>query len=63
MTNNLTDKVTIITGASSGIGKACANLLARQDGKVVLVDINQEKLDNTVAEIKKNIDNPANIFG
>lgn len=63
MTNDLTAKVTIITGASSGIGKACANLLASQDSQVVLVDINQEKLDNTVAEIKKNIDNSANIFG
>ena len=63
MTNDLTDKVTIITGASSGIGKACANLIASFDGKIVLVDINQEKLDNTVTEIKKNIDNSANIFG
>ena len=61
MTNNLTDKVTIITGASSGIGKACANLLASQDGKVVLVDINPEKLNDTVAELQKSID-PANIF-
>ena len=63
MTNDLTAKVTIITGASSGIGKACANLIASFDGKIVLVDINQEKLDNTVTEIKKSIDNPANIFG
>ena len=62
MTNDLTDKVTIITGASSGIGKACANLIASFNGKVVLVDINQEKLNNTVTEIKESIDNPANIF-
>jgi 3-oxoacyl-[acyl-carrier protein] reductase len=62
LNNNLTDKVTIITGASSGIGKACANLLASQDGKVVLVDINQEKLNDTVAELQKSIENPANIL-
>ena len=62
LTNNLTDKVTIITGASSGIGKACANLLANQDGKVVLVDINSEKLNDTVAEIQNNIENSDNIF-
>lgn len=60
MTNDWTAKV---TGASSGIGKACGNLLASFDSKVVLVDINQEKLDNTVIEIKKNIDNSASIFG
>ncbi len=63
MQNHLIDKVTIITGASSGIGKACANLLASQDCKVVLVDINQEKLNETVEEIQTNIDNPDNIFG
>ncbi len=62
MNSNLTDKVTIITGGSSGIGKACANLLASQDCKVVLVDINQEKLKGTIEELQKNIDNPANIF-
>ncbi len=62
MNKNLTDKVTIITGASSGIGKACANLLVNQGGKVVLVDINRVRLNETSEEIQKNVDNPANIF-
>lgn len=62
MSKNLTDKVTIITGASSGIGKACANLLVSQGGKVVLVDINRVRLNETSEEIQKNTDNLANIF-
>lgn len=63
MQHNLTDKVTIITGASSGIGKACAELLASQNGKIVLVDINPERLNDTVVKIQKNIDDPDNILG
>jgi len=38
--SNLTDQVTIITGASGGIGLACAKRLLNQHHKVVLVDIN-----------------------
>jgi len=40
----LEGKVSIITGAGSGIGRACAKLLFSKKSKVVLVDINQEKL-------------------
>lgn len=36
MTNNIKDKVVIITGASSGIGEATAKLLAAKGAKVVL---------------------------
>jgi len=49
----LADKVTIITGASGGIGLACAKLLLSQQSKVVLVDINQEKLAKAVEELAK----------
>jgi NAD(P)-dependent dehydrogenase (short-subunit alcohol dehydrogenase family) len=38
------DKVVIITGASSGIGRATALALARLQAKVVLAALNGEKL-------------------
>jgi NAD(P)-dependent dehydrogenase (short-subunit alcohol dehydrogenase family) len=48
----LKGKVSIITGAGSGIGRACAKLLLSQKSKVVLVEINQESLISTGAELK-----------
>lgn len=47
------NKVVIITGASSGIGKATALLLAESGAKVVLAARNQEKLEKVVNEIKE----------
>ncbi len=38
----LKDKVVVITGAGSGIGRACAREFAREGAKLVLVDINAE---------------------
>lgn len=39
-------KVVVITGASSGIGKATANLLISNKNKVVLAARRKDKLDN-----------------
>jgi NAD(P)-dependent dehydrogenase (short-subunit alcohol dehydrogenase family) len=47
----LTDKVAIITGASSGIGRATAKLFAEQGAKLVVAARRQAELDALVAEI------------
>lgn len=47
----LEDKVAIITGASSGIGKATALLFAKSGAKVVVSDIQEESGNSVVAEI------------
>ena len=41
VTGMLQDKVAIVTGAASGIGRATAQLFARQGAPVVLADINE----------------------
>jgi len=45
------DKVVVVTGATSGIGKEAAMRLARADAKVILVARTVEKLDETLGEI------------
>ena len=45
-----TDRVVIVTGAGSGIGRATAVRLAREGARVVAADISGERLDALVAE-------------
>ena len=52
----LENKVVIITGAGSGIGKETALLFAKEGAKVVVADVNEKGGEETVAEIKKNGD-------
>lgn len=47
------DKVVIITGASSGIGEACAIAFANKGAKVVLAARNMDKLKEVEAKIRK----------
>src|SRR5690348_12379897 len=48
----LTGHVALITGASQGIGRACAVALAEAGAAVALAARNQEKLTEVAAEIK-----------
>jgi 3-oxoacyl-[acyl-carrier protein] reductase len=44
-------RVALVTGASQGIGRACASVLAAAGAKVALCARNQEKLEQVAAEI------------
>jgi 3-oxoacyl-[acyl-carrier protein] reductase len=48
---NLQGKIALVTGASQGIGRACALELARAGATVALAARNEAKLEETAAEI------------
>ena len=50
----LQNKVAVITGAGSGMGKAISHLFAKEGAKVIISDINLEYLNKVVAEIAGN---------
>lgn len=47
-----TDKVVMVTGAGSGIGKASAIRISAEGGSVFCVDLNEEAVNATVSEIE-----------
>ncbi len=49
--DNLQGKTYLITGASSGIGRATAKLVARCGGTVIISGRNQERLERTLKEL------------
>ncbi|RYF39937.1 MAG: SDR family NAD(P)-dependent oxidoreductase, partial [Comamonadaceae bacterium] len=49
----LKDKVTIVTGAASGIGRAVALAYARAGARVVVSDVNPQAGEETVALVKQ----------
>jgi NAD(P)-dependent dehydrogenase (short-subunit alcohol dehydrogenase family) len=52
----LKNKVAVVTGGAGGIGRATGALLAQRGAKVVLADIEQGALDQTVKELTTNGD-------
>jgi NADP-dependent 3-hydroxy acid dehydrogenase YdfG len=53
MASPITNRVVLITGASSGIGEATARLLAHEGAKVVLGARRTERLEQIVSEIRQ----------
>lgn len=47
------DKVVLVTGAASGIGRATAECFAREGARVACTDIDVERLNETVQRIEK----------
>jgi NAD(P)-dependent dehydrogenase (short-subunit alcohol dehydrogenase family) len=52
-TMRLKDKVAIVTGAASGIGRSVAQVFAREGCQVALVDINEAGLQETFNSISE----------
>lgn len=51
------DKVVLITGGSSGIGKACAERFGREGGRICITGRNAENLESAAEELRaKNIE-------
>ncbi len=49
----LENKVTIITGAGSGIGRACSLLMAKEGAKVVAFDVVAERVEETAKLVQE----------
>lgn len=52
MDRELRDRVTIITGAASGIGRGAVNVFAREGAKLVLADINDAEGEAAVRTVR-----------
>jgi NADP-dependent 3-hydroxy acid dehydrogenase YdfG len=59
--SNITDKVVVITGASSGIGESTAKLLAAREAKVMLGARRLSRIDAVVQEISATAARPSDL--
>ncbi len=53
MSNRLENKVALITGAGSGIGRACAQMFAKQGAQVVVTDLYADAAERVAEEISQ----------
>lgn len=51
LSRSIAGKVAVVTGAASGMGRATAHLFADEGASVAAIDVNQEPLDQVVAEM------------
>lgn len=51
MSERLKGKIGIVTGAGSGIGRACAHALAREGARVALIGRRQDRIEQVAEEI------------
>lgn len=51
LSRSVRDKVVVITGAASGMGRATAHLFADEGARVAAIDVNQQAMSAVVAEI------------
>lgn len=49
----LADRVALITGAGSGIGRGCALLFAREGARIAVADIDEQSAAETVRQIRE----------
>jgi NAD(P)-dependent dehydrogenase (short-subunit alcohol dehydrogenase family) len=61
MNLNLDNRVVVVTGASKGIGYACAEAFLREGAKVALVSRSRENLDAALARLPKTTHAPVAI--
>lgn len=53
MSISLKNKIILVTGASSGIGEACAKIFAQNGAKIILCARREERIKKLATEIKK----------
>ncbi|MCP3057905.1 SDR family oxidoreductase [Myxococcus sp. K38C18041901] len=58
MTQDLLGKVILITGATDGIGKAAAAVLARRGATLTIVGRDKQKTEKVLSELKSTSENP-----
>lgn len=66
MTNRMQDKIVVVTGASSGLGRSIAELMIAEGARVIIADINQDTgqaVASTIGAgfVRADVSNPAEV--